>query len=131
MPRIGDQTAIWSTGLMGAASSLWKAWLDRYADLMLVLGGVLVPVGGVLLAHFFVTYRRPADGEAQALYNDKSLSANGGVIVPGVHAWGCGTAAYYASRSIGSTTPSLVAAMIVYVVLRRREDEQTASLGRT
>ena len=52
-PKFGDQASIWSIGIIGTALGLfYGAWLDRYADFMMVLGGVLVPVGGVLLAHF-------------------------------------------------------------------------------
>lgn len=58
-PKAGDRLSVWSIGLIGAALSLASgAWLDRYADFMLLLGGVLVPVGGVLLARFFLV-RRP------------------------------------------------------------------------
>ena len=54
-PKTGEQASVWSIGLIGAALSvLSTAWLDRYADFMLLLGTVLVPVGGVLLAHFFI-----------------------------------------------------------------------------
>ena len=52
-PRFGDQASIWSIGVIGTAAGLfYGAWLDRYAEFMMVLGGVLVPVGGVLIAHF-------------------------------------------------------------------------------
>ena len=54
-PATGDQTSVWSIGLIGSALGILStAWLDRYVEFMLVLGNILVPVGGVMLAHYFV-----------------------------------------------------------------------------
>ncbi len=53
VPKMGQQWSIWSIGVIGTLIGLFSGgWLDRYADFMLVLGGVLVPVGGVLVAHY-------------------------------------------------------------------------------
>jgi len=48
-----DQASIWVDWRDRTAVGLfYGAWLDRYAEFMMVLGGLLVPVGGVLFAHF-------------------------------------------------------------------------------
>ena len=62
VPRAGGQLTVWSTGLVAAGLSLFSgAWLDRYASFMMVLGGILVPVGGILLARFYLRPRRGQD----------------------------------------------------------------------
>jgi purine-cytosine permease-like protein len=61
VPRASDAASVWSIGVIGAGLALLsRSWLDGYADLMLVLGALLVPVGGILLARFVVE-RRPVD----------------------------------------------------------------------
>src|SRR5512141_806224 len=64
-PGARDRASVWAIGLIGATLSLLPGWLKGYADFMLLLGGLLVPVGGVLLAHFFLLRREP---EVQDLY---------------------------------------------------------------
>src|SRR5260221_14334154 len=57
-PRAGDTAVIWSIGIVGTAlSALPGVWLEQYTNFMIVLGGVLVPIGGVLVAHYYI---RPA-----------------------------------------------------------------------
>ena len=113
VPRMGAQWSIWSIGIIGTLLGLLSGtWLDRYAEFMVVLGGVLVPVGGVLVAHF--RFGRPAP-HVPDLYD-----ANGpyrGVLVPGVVAWALGSLAYYLASSWGGTLPSLVTAIVVYRIL--------------
>jgi purine-cytosine permease-like protein len=118
-PNVGAQVTIWSTGMVGAALSLFSAaWLDRYASLMLVLGGILVPVGGILLARFYLA-RSPVT--VGSLYEDaRGTGRFAGFDLAGLGAWAAGGAAYFAARSIGGTIPSLVVAVGVYLVLRRR-----------
>lgn len=118
VPRAGEQASIWSIGLVGTALSLLtRAWLDRYADFMLLLGGTLVPVGGVLLARFFLE-RTPIDVEA--LYDAHGSYARGaGIWLPALAAWILGSVAYHASPRFGGTLPSLVVALSVYALLRR------------
>ena len=88
---------------------------------MIVLGGVIVPVGGVLIAHYYI--RPPRVDEALI---DQLYDANGpfrGVSIPGVVAWAAGAAAYFAARSHGGTLPALAVSVVVYRVLlytRRR-----------
>ncbi len=118
-PRTRDQAAVWSTGAIGTLlAAAGGAWLDRYVDFMLVLGGVLVPVGGVLLARFFLV-RTPV--RVDDLYDPRGPYARtGGFSVPGVTAWALGAAAYALSgASSGGTVPALVTAMAAYVVLDR------------
>jgi len=111
VPRAGGQFAVWSTGLIGAGLSLFSsAWLGRYASFMMVLGGLLVPVGGVLLARFFLL-KTPARLEA--------LYAPGGrrFDVAGLAAWAAGGAAYYLAAGIGGTVPALAVAVGTYLAL--------------
>jgi cytosine permease len=136
-PRAGDQASVWSIGLVGAALGILStAWLDRYVEFMLVLGNVLVPVGGVLLAHYFVWARlRPRAAGADivpALYDWRGPYARHGGFVPaGVGAWAAGALVYHLAAGIGSTLPSLAASIAVYVVLAalRREPAGAAAPG--
>jgi cytosine permease len=117
-PKAGDQLSVWSIGLIGAALSLLSGvWLTRYADFMLFLGGVLVPVGGVLLARFFLVRRAVAVPDLYAA--DGPYSRHFGVSWAGLAAWAAGGAVYYLAGSIGGTLPSLVAAVAVYWLLAR------------
>jgi purine-cytosine permease-like protein len=118
VPRSGDQASVWSIGIIAAALSLFSgAWLARFADFTVALGSVLVPVGGVLLAHYFIL-RRPTP--VADLYDlTGPLARHGGWAIPGLAAWAAGIAAYYAARPIGSTLPALTAAIVVYVVADR------------
>jgi len=113
-PRIGDQASIWSIGVIGTAVGLfYGAWLDRYAGFMMVLGGVLVPVGGVLVAHFRLgrTLVHVPD-----LYD--TAGPYRGVLVPGVAAWALGALAYYLAAPWGGTLPALATAIVSYRLLR-------------
>ena len=115
-PRTGDQWSVWSIGIVGTALGLcYGSWLDRYADFMVVLGGVLVPVGGVLLAHFRLSGMKT---DAADLYEPDGPYR--GVIVAGVVAWAAGAAVYYLARSWGGTLPGLVTAVVIYLVAARR-----------
>jgi len=125
-PRVGPQASVWSTGLIGAALSLFSgAWLDQYANLMLLLGGILVPVGGVLVARFFILDRsrsQPAGGapDVAALYDTSGPYARfGGFDPAGLAAWAAGGLTYYAARSIGATLPALLVAIGVYWVMKK------------
>ena len=116
VPRAGGQASIWSIGLVGAALSiLSRVWLDRYADFMVVLGTLLVPVGGVLLAHFFVL-KVPTD--VAALYDPAEGSPR--VSRAGILAWALGGAAYHAGAPVGGTLPALVASAVAYSLLVTR-----------
>ncbi len=120
LPRIGPQASVWSTGLVGAALSLFSgAWLDQYANFMLVLGGILVPVGGVLLARFFLLDRAGTSrAPVSALYDRRGPYARwGGFDLAGLAAWLIGGITYYAAAGIGGTVPSLIVSVGMYWVL--------------
>jgi purine-cytosine permease-like protein len=114
VPRAGDQFTVWSTGLVGAALSLFsEAWLGRYASFMVILGGVLVPVGGVLLARFYLV-KKPVT--VDALYEK-----GGRPFDPvGIAAWAAGGLTYYLAAGIGGTMPALAVAVGVYLLFDAR-----------
>jgi len=118
LPETGDQAAIWSIGVIGTALGLFSGpWLERYSDLMLILGSVLVPVGAVLFAHFFVV--RTAT-RVEDLYDRLGpFSRHGGFAPAGVIAWIAGAVTYHAAGSIGSTIAGFVVAVTVYVAVAR------------
>jgi cytosine permease len=117
VPAAKDRASIWTIGLVGAALSLFSGWLERYADFMLLLGGLLVPVGGVLLAHFFLLRRPVAVADLYA--KDGPASRHGGFSIPGMCGWAAGAAAYVLAGSTGGTLPALAAALLVTWGLER------------
>jgi purine-cytosine permease-like protein len=116
LPTTGDQVSVWSIGLVGTALGLFSgAWLDRYSDLMLILGSILVPVGAVLLAHFFVV--RPAT-RVDDLYDMRGpYSRYAGFAPAGALAWIAGAVTYHAAGSIGSTIAAFVVTVAAYVAV--------------
>jgi nucleobase:cation symporter-1, NCS1 family len=118
VPRAGDQRVIWSIGLVGTALGLLSAdLLERFGEMMYLLGSLLVPVGGVLVAHFLIV-RRPV--RVEDLYDRSGpLAQRGGISLAGVGAWAAGIAAYHVSGTIGSFLPSLSVSIFAYVVLAR------------
>jgi len=122
-PRAGDQWSVWSIGIVGTALGLfYGSWLDRYADFMVVLGGVLVPVGGVLLAHYRLGGAKTAAADLYATDGPYR-----GVIAAGVVAWAAGAAAYYLARPWGGTLPGLITAVAVYLLASRRRPRTVQS----
>jgi NCS1 family nucleobase:cation symporter-1 len=114
-PGSSSPRAIWTIGLIGTALGLISpAWLTRFADLMVLLGSVLVPVGGVFLAHF-VLLRRPVD--VTAIYQVERLPA---FASAGMAAWLSGFLVYRLAAPIGATLPALAVSIVVYLVLTRR-----------
>lgn len=114
-PRTSEQSAIWSTGIIGTVIAVaGGVWLDRYVSFMLILGGALVPVGGVLLAHYFVA-KRPVS--VPDLYDARGPYARtGGFFVPGLLAWAAGSAAYAVGGPLGGgTVPALLTSIAVYL----------------
>lgn len=115
MPAVSDRAAVWTVGLIGTALGLSGGWLDRFAGFMTVIGSLLVPVGGVLIAHFLLR-RRATD--VTALYDPNGPLR--GIRWPGVLAWMAGLATYYAVPG-GATVPSLAVAIAVYLAATRRQ----------
>ena len=112
--RSTGRGTVWTIGLIGTALGLVSSgWLTRFAELMTWIGAVLVPVGGVFLAHF-VLLRRPID--IDALYDRARLPA---VSIPGVAAWALGFVAYKLATPIGATLPALGISILVYLALTR------------
>ena len=108
-PRSTGTGSVWTIGLIGTALGLISSgWLSRFADLMVLLGSVLVPVGGVFLAHF-VVLRRPID--VAKLYDVASLPA---INIAGIAAWIAGVVVYKLAAPIGATLPALATSMLVY-----------------
>jgi purine-cytosine permease-like protein len=112
VPRSTGAGSVWTIGIIGTALGLISSgWLTRFAELMVLLGSILVPVGGVFLAHFAVLKRRL---DIDGIYNVAALPA---INVAGVVAWLLGFIAYRLSSSMGATLPALATSMVTYIVL--------------
>jgi len=113
VPRTRESVSLWAVGGIGSLLSLLsRAWLERFADFMLLLGGVFTPVGGALLARFFLV-RRPV--AVEWLYDARGpLSRHHGFAVPGVVAWAAGAALYYFPGDLGGTVPALTGSALSY-----------------
>ncbi len=83
---------------------------------MLVLAALLVPVGGVLVARFYLT-PGPADFDVDELYDPTGPFA--GWRVAGLVAWAAGGIAFFAAGAIGGTLPALAASTAAYVAVDR------------
>jgi nucleobase:cation symporter-1, NCS1 family len=125
-PSIADGTAVWVIGGVGAALGLLStAWIEQFASLTLLLAGALVPIGGILLAHFFVL-RRPVN--VADLYSDVGpYRVSGGWSAAGTVAWVGGAAVFYLAQSVGGSIPSLLVAVTIYVMLARRRSEAASA----
>jgi purine-cytosine permease-like protein len=111
--RSSGAGTIWTIGIIGTVLGLLSSvWLTRFAELMMWLGAILVPVGGVFLAHF-VVMRRPVD--VAAVYQRDRLPA---FSIAGMTAWGLGFVVYKLAAPIGATLPALAASILAYVVLK-------------
>lgn len=113
MPAVPDRAAVWIVGLVGTALGLTGGWLDRFAGFMTVVGSVLVPVGGVFIAHFLLHRART---DVPALYVADGPRA--GVRWPGVAAWLAGVAVYYAAPT-AATAASIVVAVVTFLLTTR------------
>jgi purine-cytosine permease-like protein len=112
---------VWTIGLIGTALGLVSSgWLTRFADLMTWIGSVLVPVGGVFLAHFVLLRRRI---DIDALYDRRRVPA---FSIAGIVAWALGFVAYKLATPIGATLPALGTSILVYLALTRWHPSHTA-----
>ena len=115
MPRSSAHALVWTIGLIGTALGLVSSvWLTRFADLMLILGSVLVPVGGVFLAHFVVL--RFGRSISRTVYRPERLAA---FSLAGMAAWALGLVVYRLAAPIGATLPALATSIVVYLLLAR------------
>ena len=113
-PRSTGAGSVWVIGLIGTALGLISSvWLTRFADLMVLLGAVLVPVGGIFLAHFVVL---GAKVDVEGIYKTEHMPS---FTVAGVVAWLAGFAVYKLAAPIGATLPSLGTAMLVFLLIRK------------
>ena len=111
-PNSTGAGSVWTIGLIGTALGLVSSgWLTQFADLMVLLGSVLVPVGGVFIAHFLVL-KRPI--EVVRIYDLNKLPA---FNTPGMIAWASGFIVYKLAAGIGATLPALAVSMAVYSLL--------------
>jgi len=111
-PRSTGAGSVWTIGIIGTLLGLVSSgWLTQFANLMVLLGSVLVPVGGVFLAHF-VILRRPVNLEM--VYQPQRLPM---VHVPGIVAWILGFIVYKLAAPIGATLPALGTSIVVYAAL--------------
>ncbi len=114
VPSSTGAGSVWTIGLLGTALGLISTgWLTQFAELMVLLGSVLVPVGGVFIAHF-VVLKQPID--VVRIYDVATLPA---FNAAGMIAWLAGFLVYKAAAPIGATLPALAASMVVYIVIRR------------
>ncbi|MSO60799.1 MAG: hypothetical protein EXQ50_01690 [Acidobacteria bacterium] len=112
-PRSTGAGSVWVIGLIGTALGLISSvWLTRFADLMVLLGSVLVPVGGIFLAHFVVLR---AKVDVAAIYKTELMPA---FTIAGLAAWILGFVVYKLAAPIGATLPSLATSMIVFLLIR-------------
>lgn len=115
-PQASGTTSVWIIGGVGAALGLFSAgWLEQFASFTLLLASCLVPVGGLLLAHFLIA-RRPVTIEH--LY--AGAAGRAAWPVPGTVSWLAGIVTYHVSSPIGGTLPCLLVTMACYLVLSAR-----------
>jgi purine-cytosine permease-like protein len=120
LPAANDQRVIWSIGVIGAAiSAIPGVWLDQYTNFMIVLGALLVPVGGVLIAHFYARslFSTAATTTIGDLYDTTGPYA--GFSTAGIAAWAAGVVVYLVAGNVGGTLPSLIVSMSLYGLLKR------------
>ncbi|MCU1382328.1 MAG: CytX-like hydroxymethylpyrimidine transporter protein [Acidobacteria bacterium] len=113
MPRASDGIVIWSIGGVGTAlSAVPGVWLAQYTNFMTLLGAVLVPVGGILVAHYYIRPPRIDEGFIAELYDPAGRFR--GVSTAGVIGWAAGAAVFFAAGSKGGTLPALAVSILVY-----------------
>ncbi len=121
-PDLRDRVSVWLIGGIGAGLSLLSTvWIAKFADFTILLAGLLVPIGGILLAHHFVL-RRPI--AIDDLYDRHGrYGDHAGWSMAGLAAWVTGGVVFYASARIGGVLPSLASTIAVYALIERRTRE--------
>jgi hypothetical protein len=110
-PRATGAGSVWTIGLIGTALGLVSSgWLSRFAELMVLLGSILVPVGGVFVLRKTIDIARIYDAAALPAFN-----------VAGLAAWAAGFIVYKLAAPIGATLPALATSMLLYAVLAGRD----------
>jgi len=118
VPSGNDSAIIWSIGLIGTAlSALPSVWLEQYTNFMIVLGAVLLPIGGILVAHYYLGRQRIDASVIADLYNPAGPFRS--VSTAGLAAWFAGAVVFFAAGSIGGTLPAFVVSIAIYGMLRR------------
>ena len=115
-PTANDALSVGAIGLIGAALSLLdRAWLDRYADFMTVIGALLIPISGILFARFFLLQR---EVRVEDLYAESGSGAafDRAALV----AWVLGAAVYFLASRLGGTVPCLLFTVGGYMLLAKR-----------
>ena len=113
-PRSTGAGTVWTIGIVGTLLGLISSvWLTRFAELMMWLGAVLVPVGGVFLAHFVVMRKRV---DVEAVYRIDALPS---FNLAGLAAWIAGFVVYKVAAPVGATLPALGTSIVVYLLLHR------------
>lgn len=115
-PKASDSAVIWSIGIVGTAfSAVPGVWLEQYTSFMIVLGAALVPVGGILIAHYYIRPPLIDSAFVAELYNP--AGAFRGVSIAGIVAWSTGAAAFFGAGSRGGALPALAVSILVYRAL--------------
>jgi cytosine/uracil/thiamine/allantoin permease len=82
---------------------------------------VLVPIGGVLVAHYYIRPTRIDDALVAELYD--SAGPFRGLSAGGMGAWAAGAVVFFAANewtAVGGTVPALLTSVVVYTVAARR-----------
>lgn len=129
-PKTHQAAAIWTIGLVGTGVGLLSPQLlDEFASFMILLGGILVPIGGILIGHFVVLpWLWPAGAVAvdvPALYDERGPLA--GLAMPAAMAWLAGAATYYAAQGYGATLIALAVTLLAYLGIMRRTSTRPRS----
>ena len=131
-PRANDTAIVWSIGVVGTAlSALPGVWLAQYTNFMVVLGALLVPIGGLLVAHYYLAGVRQTEPSTSALYDEAGPFR--GISTAGMTAWIVAAIVYFAANRatvVGGTIPALVTSVAVYTLVvrfRTRNPERRTS----
>jgi NCS1 family nucleobase:cation symporter-1 len=118
MPHAKDAAVVWSIGLIGTAfGAIPGVWLEKYTSFMVILGGVLVPVGGLLIAHYYIRPARLDEALVTEMYDGTGPFR--GLSAAGIIAWIAGAVMFFAAgrwTSVGGTLPALAMSVVVYTI---------------